>query len=547
MDAMRNRRGDVGLGGIMAIVGVAVLLILIPTAFSILTTTQQTLPGTVNTNELGVSYIVFKTNLNMTAVKNGSSSAIEKLTSNVTEGFNYALDHSRGGTVHAASGVYEIDWPIIMRPNTTLEGNGPDTIIKQADGRNLQSMIVSVFGRNMSCSIHDLTIDGNVAMNPYPDTVRPNKGWGIGGQAYSYGWMKDPRFYNLNVINCWGFGIGLWNGNNSISNCLFKDNYDGIWVTNWTARYNIISNCVFSNNSHTAITSDDYARYNIITGNTINGGANGIFFASGVGNVISNNVISNLTAKGIICSQGISNFQISNNLIFNTNDWGLYIQGDDSLGWASDNIINGNVFRNLGIVSGSAFACVGGDRLYNCTFQGNSIVDDRIPQLMQEGIFIVQSNNCTIISNTINVVSHAVRLGERLGVGCENISVMGNRLIATAYTGDGILEMDSDWNVFEYNDVSQSWWHITHSGIHTIIRYNYGYATENKGVAVILDDGGSITVPHHLVEAPTMVIVTGTTAETASCYVTDIDTNNFTIRIDGTVSTNTDIYWYAEV
>ena len=191
MDGMRNRKGEAGLGSLMMIIGVAVLLILIPTAFSILGSTQQTLPGTVNTNELGVSYILFKTNINMTAVKNGSSSAIEKLTSNVTEAFNYALNRSRGGTVHAASGLYEIDWPIIMRPNTTLEGNGPNTVIKQADGRNLQSMIVNVFGLNMSCSIHDLTIDGNLAMNSYPGITPPNQGWGIGGQANSYGWMKD--------------------------------------------------------------------------------------------------------------------------------------------------------------------------------------------------------------------------------------------------------------------------------------------------------------------------------------------------------------------
>ena len=349
----------------------------------------------------------------------------------------------------------------------------------------------------------------------------------------------------MNVINCWGFGIGLWNGNNSISNCLFKDNYDGIWVTNWTARYNIVSNCIFANNSHTAITSDDYARYNIITGNTINGGSTGIMFAGGTANIISNNVISNLTAKGITCSQGITNFQITNNLIFDTNDAGLYLQGDDALGWASDNLISGNVFRDLGIIVGAGF--IGGDRLENCSFIGNSIVDDRNPQLMQHGIYLVQSRNCTIIDNYVNVLAHSIRLGAREGVRCENISILSNKLIATAYTSDSILEEDSDWNVFKDNDVSQSWWHITSSGANTIIRYNYGYATENRGVALMLDDDGAVTVAHYLVDTPTMVIVTGTTSETASCYVTDVDGNNFTIRIVGTVTDDTDIYWYAEV
>lgn len=76
---------------------------------------------------------------------------------------------------------------------------------------------------------------------------------------------------------------------------------------------------------------------------------------------------------------------------------------------------------------------------------------------------------------------------------------------------------------------------------------NPGYATESRGVATIPSGQNSVTVTHNLAEAPTRVICTGSHAEVAASWVTNITATTFTINVANNVSGNRDVYWIAEV
>ena len=126
---MQNRRGEVGLGSLMVVIGIAVFLILVPTAFSMINSTVQTLPGSENVNEFGFSYIIFKTNLNMTCAKNCSSSRIEILSSDSGTAIQYAINKTNengGGIVRFREGVYWFK-KVHIQSNVTLQGSGKDT------------------------------------------------------------------------------------------------------------------------------------------------------------------------------------------------------------------------------------------------------------------------------------------------------------------------------------------------------------------------------------------------------------------------------------
>jgi len=77
-------------------------------------------------------------------------------------------------------------------------------------------------------------------------------------------------------------------------------------------------------------------------------------------------------------------------------------------------------------------------------------------------------------------------------------------------------------------------------------KHNIGFVTENSGTATI-PSGQNITIVNHgLAATPTMVIVTGTTSDTADAYVLAVTSTVFTIAVPSPVGGNRTVYWYAE-
>jgi len=75
---------------------------------------------------------------------------------------------------------------------------------------------------------------------------------------------------------------------------------------------------------------------------------------------------------------------------------------------------------------------------------------------------------------------------------------------------------------------------------------NANFVTENSGTATIPSGQNITIVSHGLAGTPTMVVVTGTTNDTADAYVLAVTSTVFTIAVPSPVGGNRTVYWYAE-
>lgn len=75
---------------------------------------------------------------------------------------------------------------------------------------------------------------------------------------------------------------------------------------------------------------------------------------------------------------------------------------------------------------------------------------------------------------------------------------------------------------------------------------NAGHATEASGSATMLGGTSSVVIDHGLVAAPTRIVVTGSSADTAALFVTNVTATQFTINAPAAVGGNRTIYWRAE-
>src|SRR5690606_26813408 len=86
-------------------------------------------------------------------------------TSDETE-INSALTAGAGGIVHLAEGTYVADGTILVPNNTTLEGDGPGTVIELADIDTTDNLIEnSDTSTGTGVVIRDLRLDGRDDLN----------------------------------------------------------------------------------------------------------------------------------------------------------------------------------------------------------------------------------------------------------------------------------------------------------------------------------------------------------------------------------------------
>lgn len=119
-------------------------------------------------------------------------------------------------------------------------------------------------------------------------------------------------------------------------------------------------------------------------------------------------------------------------------------------------------------------------------------------------------------------------------------------LVIRNNTGFSISEGSlSDSNVVENNLIRNGG--VSKVGANTKVRRNTGvYVTENAGVATIALGGTSITFNHGLNVAPTAVILTGKSVETADAYVSSITSSQIQITVPTAVTAARDVMWRAE-
>ena len=103
-----------------------------------------------------------------------------------------------------------------------------------------------------------------------------------------------------------------------------------------------------------------------------------------------------------------------------------------------------------------------------------------------------------------------------------------------------------DYNIIVYNDVSEGYQLGAIQRIaNTIVRNNFGYRTENSGVATILAGTTRVTVPHGLASAPTKVLITP--YGNIRVWVENITSISFDVVTDEAPTTDVQVAWYAEV
>jgi hypothetical protein len=79
-----------------------------------------------------------------------------------------------------------------------------------------------------------------------------------------------------------------------------------------------------------------------------------------------------------------------------------------------------------------------------------------------------------------------------------------------------------------------------------VVKGNTGYITENAGTATIASGTNSVTVNHGLSKTPSIVLITGSHAETSDAVVTGITSSQFTITVPSNVTENRTVYWMAQ-
>jgi len=445
--------------------------------------------------EKPASYIIRK-NGNYVEAINGSTGKIDYGGQNNTGGVSgsdaaaviqAAVDAlTNGGKIVLREGLYTIDAYITLYDDVVLEGQGWQTIIKQADSANLDRMIRmrSVDNAGDRCVIRNLKLDGNKA----------NQASGNGYLIDISGDVADTIIENLYLVDAKGSAINAYSGSVRL---LIKNNY-------------IVSPDV------DGIAFNQNHSYFLIGGNRIeNAGQHGIhiYDNSAGGNpnyegVIEKNIILNPNNDGIFVTSSNGrnyNIVVSNNVCDGmvVNDGILLINCDYSS-------IVGNTIRGLG-ASGAGDGIVL-DRTNYTAVIGNSITD-----APSSGIYVKDSSHNAILGNVIensgdaSVIAGIWITAPDTGVCIHNI-IVGNRVTgssAQAIAEDTTVGQKPDYTLIFSNDLSgNAISNIQIAGSNTIIGRNIGFITENGGSAIIPANTKSYQVSFEMARTPTVVKVT---------------------------------------
>lgn len=348
-------------------------------------------------------------------------SVYPKTSAGITSAYN-ALP-STGGKIYLPTGEYTIDAIVQFPPSGTsdskpvvLEGAGWSTILKQADGANLDSMIYDYTTDNVV--IRNLKIDGN--------KTNQTTGTGIGISSYLSTSNHKMRIEGCYVYNTRGNGIQVARSNydfiinNLISDC-GSSLYDGYGIRLYgTQGYTTVSGNIIYNTWNHAIAGEGIATpapYNpnhlVISGNIIwnvyDDQNDGMHLSGFDQVVITDNVIGPMPEatienpkgnNGIYCDA--EHAVVANNVIDQVTGVGIELGGNspygDHDGQSYSYIVSHNSIRlkSAGADSASDANGIWIDAQY-CLVDGNLLED-----ATQYGIYVTGgSNYCKITNNTI--------------------------------------------------------------------------------------------------------------------------------------------------
>lgn len=316
----------------------------------------------------------------------------------------------------------------------------------------------------------------------------------------------------------------------------FRSNGKGIEPANCFA---VISNNYFVGNGVGVDCSvADEARQILISNNIFNehSGTNKAIYIATENITVQSNTFYN---SRIVLIEGAINTIIQDNL-FESFTTSSAIDAGTTDGYIYNIKIEGNSFRDCGSTSSYyvlkiryvQYLTIQDNNMYHCarffmeycdylTISGNYIVNG-----VHHGMEIAKSKNITVTNNVIRDCS-----------GTRGLSLTGAITAATPVfiSGNSFISGTTKY----YNDGSYT---------NVRLKNNDGYRSESSGVATILNGTTYITVTHGLSGTPTKIIVTGSSADTVDCYVSNIGSSTFRINVPSTLSSgDKNVYWYAEV
>ena len=295
---------------------------------------------------------------------------------------------STGGTVYVRGGIYSIGSTVLISSNTTLIGDGANTVFQTIDGLNSHTIRNYTYGSDniYDNNIHvaNLKIIGGALGSQTADLSN----WGVG-----YGAVRDCSIINVIVGSFIDCGIGIVRGQNTIvERCHVND-----------------------------------ARFGIAT------------FSDSYGTKIINNEAHNCFRYGIELKDGHDSI-ISNNTCFDNGEFGIGIfDSSESASVPSRNIIIGNICKDANYLTNGYGAYTGS------AGTGISVYYETGEVTARE--VIITNNICTgnlyngirsyfprtIIAN--NIMSSNGYYGGLMTVSAENLLLTGNQIYGNGQDG----------------------------------------------------------------------------------------------------------------
>lgn len=349
-----------------------------------------------------------------------------------------------------------------------------------------------------------------------------------------------------------GTGIQIWEGasttvrteHNIISNNYVTSTYASGIVNEWDkADFNaIIGNTVKNCMENTAdLTScggisslaGDFININsnVIEGQGMD--TRGVSITGDHINVTNNNVSSASPAIYLPSNSSASDVNISANSFSSLSDEAILIEG---------RLMHSLISANSG-ASGGVFLKINP----SATSENISVVGNKISDTKSNGIWMENTVDVTISSNSFQNINDATNDGVYLCTACSNVDVVNNTFIGVRYAvrEDGATNNNILNNVIR--DASSPSLVVQSSG--TYVAGNKGFVTKNNGTSTVSSGSTSVTVAHGLDLTPDnndIILTPLDNLAGESVWVSGANSENFVINLSSTLGSSVDIAWEAE-
>ncbi len=340
---------------------------------------------------------------------------------NVPDNTSEYLVETFSGSIVLLEGNYIIDGHIYAKSNTTIKGQGVNTVIKIKDGlsASLLGAIRCEFGRNIA--IMNICLDGNrqnVATNNQDGVVfgvRPGK------------YVENILISNVLLQNFRQCGIGITNAEKvTITSCTVSNCSSGISM-GYTVSSAIIGNnitrCFGSSGIHI-----EEGRVLSITGNTVkdsidNSFGDGIYFNTTTDCTVTGNVFESNGRNGLRLTNECMFNTISGNIFKKNSYYGIVVEF-----WSDHNNIVDNFISESSQISDGYYENIVVN--YYCDYnniQGNTLRKGALDNAPPWGIFVANSN-CVGNVVTNNDLYDSGKYGGLNDGGTGTVTTAGNRV-----------------------------------------------------------------------------------------------------------------------